>query len=552
MTRSRRRELVALLLVLMLAWLVVYPLGIVLSEAVRGPAGWTLEAVRRFAREGNEWGALRGSLVLSVASVLGAGLLGVPLGVLTARVSFPGRRVVAMLLGLPAVLPPLVGVIAFLFLYGETGFVSRLVQYLLGLPESPWRLEGGFAVLLVHVATMYVYFYLFTRASLAGLDPSLTEAAASLGASRWRTFRRVTLPLLRPALAGASLLVFMTSLASFSAPYVFGGSFRVMTTQITATKLNGDNPLAMVETAALLVLALGALALFRRTEGVAVAVGARKGLAPAPVRVKSGAARLGAAGLGWGLALLLTLPLATLVLVSFVPRGSWTTEALPPVYTLGNYRALLADPVRLKPILTSFWMAGAAMAAAIGLAVAVALLVRRRVRVSGALEGLLGLPWAVPGTVFAIALATTFSVHAPAMGRFVLVGTVWILPLAYLVRNLPIVGRSVLAGFRQLDPALEEAAASLGAKKGRVLRRITLPLVKPALAAGAALAFVTGFGDFVTSIMLYTYDTRPVSIEILASLRQADLGQAAAFGVVLMVLSSAVFFLAGEERGPGG
>ena len=192
------------------------------------------------------------------------------------------------------------------------------------------------------------------------------------------------------------------------------------------------------------------------------------------------------------------------------------------------------------------------MAAAIGLAVAVALLVRRRVRVSGALEGLLGLPWAVPGTVFAIALATTFSVHAPAMGRFVLVGTVWILPLAYLVRNLPIVGRSVLAGFRQLDPALEEAAASLGAKQGRVLRRITLPLVKPALAAGAALAFVTGFGDFVTSIMLYTYDTRPVSIEILASLRQADLGQAAAFGVVLMVLSSAVFFLAGEERGPGG
>ncbi|MGQ0703030.1 MAG: ABC transporter permease [Gemmatimonadales bacterium] len=556
MIRSRRRELLAVLLLVLLAWLVVYPLAITLAEAVRSPEGWTLEGVRRFAGEPTEWRALVGSLLLSLGSVFGAALVGVPLGVLTARVRFPGRRAVATLLSLPAVLPPLVGVLAFLFLYGETGFFSRLVQQLLGLAQPPWRLTGGVAVLLVHVATMYVYFYLFTRASLAGLDPALGEAAASLGAGRWRTFRRVTLPLLRPALAGAALLVFMTSLASFSAPYIFGGSFRVMTTQITATKLNGDDRLAMVETVALLLLALAALVLFRRTEGAAdlagAAGGGRKGIAPEPVRVRSPAAQLALTGLGWGLALLLSLPLFTLVVVSFVPRGTWTTELLPPEYTLANYGNLLADPVRLKPILTSFWMAVAATLAALALALAVALLARRRVRVAGALEGLLGLPWAVPGTVFALALATTFSVTAPAAGRIVLVGTIWILPLAYLVRNLPITGRSVLAGFRQLDPSLEEAAMSLGAGRGRILRRVILPLVRPALLAGAALAFVTAFGDFVTSIMLYTYDTRPISLEILASLRQADLGQAAAFGVVLMATSGAVFFLAGEGRATAG
>jgi iron(III) transport system permease protein len=548
---AKRRELLGLLLALLLAWLVVYPLGLVLVQAVGGPGAWTLEAVRRFAREANEWRALGASLALSVASVLGAALVGIPLGVLTARIAFPGRRVVATLLGLPAVLPPLVGVLAFLFLYGETGFVARLVERSFGLQEAPWRLEGALAVLLVHVATMYVYFYLFTRAGLAGLDPSLSEAAASLGANRRQTFRRVTLPLLRPALAGAGLLVFMTSLASFSAPYIFGGSFRVMTTQITSTKLNGDDRLAMVETAALLLLALLGLALLRRTEGRRDAVGARKGVAPTPAR-STPAARAAAAVVGWTLALVLTLPLATLLLVSLVPRGSWTVEALPPSYTLGNYRALLADPVRLKPILTSLWMAGAATAAALLLAIAAASLSRRRVRTAGLLESLLALPWAVPGTVFAIALATTFSVHSPLTGRFILVGTLWILPLAYLVRNLPLTGRAVLAGFRQLDPALEEAGASLGAGKWRVLRRITLPLLKPALAAGASLAFVTAFGDFVTSIMLYTYDTRPISMEILSSLRQADVGQAAAFGVVLMLLSSAVFFLAGEGRGATG
>jgi iron(III) transport system permease protein len=553
--RMPRRELAAVLLVLLLGWLVVYPLGLVLLQAVGGggggAGGWTLEAVRRFAREANEWRALWASLALSVASVVGAALVGVPLGVLTARIAFPGRRIVATLLGLPAVLPPLVGVLAFMFLYGETGFVARLVQRIGGLGEAPWRLEGAGAVLLVHVATMYVYFYLFTRAGLAGLDPSLSEAAASLGADRWRTFRRVTLPLLRPALAGAGLLVFMTSLASFSAPYIFGGGFRVMTTQITSTKLNGDDRLAMVETAALLLLALLGLALLRRTEGRRDAVGARKGVAPAPLRARP-LARAAAAVVGWTLALVLTLPLATLVIVSLVPRGTWTVEALPPAYTLGNYRALLADPVRLKPILTSLWMAAAATAGALAIAIAVASLSRRKVRSAGLLEGLLALPWAVPGTVFAIALATTFSVHSPMTGRFVLVGTLWILPLAYLVRNLPLTGRAVLAGFRQLDPALEEAGASLGAGRGRVLRRITLPLLKPALAAGASLAFVTAFGDFVTSIMLYTYDTRPISMEILSSLRQADVGQAAAFGVVLMLLSSAVFFLAGEGRGTSG
>ena len=131
-----------------------------------------------------------------------------------------------------------------------------------------------------------------------------------------------------------------------------------------------------------------------------------------------------------------------------------------------------------------------------------------------------------------------------------LIGTLWILPLAYLVRNLPITGRAILAGFRQLDPSLDEAAATLGAGRWRTFRRVTLPLLRPALVAGATLAFVTAFGDFVTSIMLYTYDTRPISLEILSSLRNSDVGVAAAYGVVLMLVSAAVF-AAGAERGSG-
>ena len=552
MTDARRSRLAAAVLLALLVWLVVYPLVLVLLEGLRGPDGWTLASVRLFASRQTEWRALWGSVWISLASVALAALIGVPLAFLFGRVQIPAGRLLGALVALPAVLPPLVGVLAFLFLYGETGFVSLLVQRLLGLAEPPWRLQGAGAILLVHAYSMYVYFYLFTRTALRSLDASLYEAAASLGAGRWRTLRRVILPQLTPALAGAALLTFMTALASFSAPYIFGGGFRVMPTQIVATRLNGDDALAMVETISLTLVALAALWLFRGTPVRDPAAGGRKGVAPAPVPIRRRGARLLLSALAWGLAGLLLLPHFTLLLVSLVPVGTWTTEPLPPVYTWRNYLTLLQDPVRARPLANSLWLASVATAAAVAIALGGAVLsVRRRVRGGRLIEGLLALPWAVPGTVFAIALATAFSRHEPSLGRVVLVGTVWILPLAYLVRNLPITSRAILAGFRALDPSLDEAAATLGAGRARTLRRITLPLLRPALLAGASLAFVTAFGDFVTSIVLYTYDTRPISLEILSSLRQSDVGVAAAYGVVLMLVSALVF-AAGADRGGSG
>jgi iron(III) transport system permease protein len=553
MRRAHSGSLGAALLLALLLWLVLYPLALVLVEGLRGPEGWTLAHVREFVSRPTELRALWGSLWISLASVALAALIGIPLALLLARYDLPGGRVLGGLVALPAVLPPLVGVVAFLFLYGETGFIPLLLMWLFRLEEPPWRLQGPGAILLVHAYSMYVYFYLLVRAALVSLDASQLEAAASLGAGRWRSFRTVVIPHLRPALAGAALLTFMTALGSFSAPYVFGGGFRVMPTQIVATRLNGEDQLAMVQTASLSAMALLALLLFRSDPREAVGGGGRKGAGPTRIAIQRPLARLLAGVAGWGLATLLLLPHLTLVLVSFVPVGTWTTEPLPPAYTWDNYATLVLDPVRLRPLLNSLWLATVATVAAVAVALAGALLrARRATGARRAIEGLLALPWAVPGTVFAIALATVFSVREPLAGRFVLVGTLWILPLAYLVRNLPITSRAISAGVRALDPSLDEAAASLGAGRRRALLRVTLPLLRPALLAGASLAFVTAFGDFVTSIMLYTYDTRPISLEILSSLRQADVGVAAAYGVVLMLVSGAVFALGSGGQGRGG
>jgi iron(III) transport system permease protein len=553
--RSRlwRGGWLAVPVLLLLLWLVLYPNLFVLGDSLRGEAGATLEHYSRFMESRSGMQALWNSVWISLVSVVLAGLIGVPLAFLFSRFDFPGRIVLGALVSLPVLLPPLVGVIAFLFLYGESGFLARGIQLVLGLERAPWRLSGPGAILLVHAYTMYVYFFLFTTAGLARLDPAYGEASAALGASRWRTIRTVTLPMLAPAIAGASLLVFMTSMGSFSAPYVFGGGFRVLSTQIFASKLNGELQMAAVETVILAAVCLIFLAGLQRYEAARIYTGAGKGTTAPAARAIPGRRRWLLSAFAGALVAFLLLPHATVFLVSFVEEGTWTTQFLPPSYTLRNYTALATDPNLLRPILNSLQMATVATLANVILAFAAAyLLVRGRFRGKWALGALVVLPWALPGTVLAIALSSTFSTHQPLAGRFVLIGTFAILPLAYFIRNIPLVTRAAIASFRQFDPVLEEASASLGASWARTMRRVALPLVLPGLAAGAMLAFVTALGEFVASILLYTHRTRPISMAILSQLRGFDFGIAAAYGVLLIVLMAAVFLIGyGKVEGRG-
>jgi iron(III) transport system permease protein len=550
-----RLRVLAGVIIALLLWLVVYPNFFVLLDSLRLGGDWTLANYRRFFGTPAEVEALWNSIWISTLSVVLSGAIGIPLAFLFTRYDFPGRRVLGALVSLPVLLPPLVGVIAFLFLYGETGFLTRSVQLLFGMREPPWRLVGPGAILLVHAYTMYVYFYLFTSAALARLDASYGEAAAALGASRVRTVTRITLPMLAPAIGGAALLVFMTSMASFSAPYIFGGGFRVLTTQIFASKLNNEMGLVAVETVLLAVSSLIFLVALQRYENAREYTGGGKGAGAAPRRIgevamvaASGwlsAARARRAGVtlaAFAVTVLLLLPHATVLLVAFVPEGTWTTELFPPAYSMDSFRRLFSEPQMLRPIVNSLQMATVATLANVILGfLAAYLIARKTVRGRRLMGALIMLPWALPGTALAIALATTFNVNQPLTGRFLLVGTWAILPLVYFIRNIPLVTRAALSSFRQFDPALEEAAASLGGSWLYTMRRIALPLVLPGLIAGAMLAFVTALGEFVASILLYTHRTRPISIEILSQLRAFDFGTAAAYAVLLIVLMAIVF-----------
>ena len=529
----RRRFVLATAIVLaLLIWSVVLPnVSVIAGSFAHGLDDW-----RSFAASPADREALWSTLVISIGSVVAALIIGLPLAFLLGRFDFRGRRALSAVATLPAALPPLVGVIAFLFLYGESGVVTRTVQRALGLEHAPWSLTGLSAIIFVHAYTMYVYVFLFVAAGLERYDGTLDEAAAGLGATRARTLARITLPLLMPSIAGAMLLVFMSSLGSFSAPYIFGGGQRVLATQILVSKLNGSMGLAYVETTVLALAAVGALVALRGLERRRRYALAGKGKATR-VAVRSPAARAIAPIAALVVVTFLVLPHAMVILVSFARDGAWTTQIVPPEYTLDNFRRLVSDPELWRPITNSVGMSALATAANVIVCfIAAYLIVLTRAPGRRLLQLLVVLPWAIPATAIALGLAATFDVNQPAMGRFLLVGTFWILPFAYFVRNIPVVTSAVEGSLRQMDASLEDAARGLGASWLLALRRVVLPAARPGLVAGTMLAAIAAVGEFVASVVLYTHANRPISIEILAQLRSLSFGTAAAYSVLLIAL----------------
>jgi iron(III) transport system permease protein len=328
----------------------------------------------------------------------------------------------------------------------------------------------------------------------------------------------------------------MTSLGSFSAPYVFGGGIRVLSTQIVASKLNGAMGLAYVETTVLALSAVAGLAVFRWLERKRKYTLAGKGATTRKL-IRTRGAQLAAAALATATVVILVLPHLMVVLVSFARDGSWTTQVIPPEYTMENYRRLFSEPGLWKPIVNSVSMAVIATAANVVVCfIAAYLIVLRQFSGRRLLEILVALPWAIPATAIALGLAATFNRNDVATARVLLVGTFWILPLAYFVRDIPLVATAVEGSLRQMDSSLEDAARGLGASWWLTMRRVILPAARPGLVAGALLAAVTAVGEFVASVVLYTHANRPISIEILAQLRALAFGTAAAYSVLLILL----------------
>jgi iron(III) transport system permease protein len=522
---------------LVLLYGVIYPnLQVILASLERN-GEWSLANYREALSQSAVLEAVLSSFGLSLMTVLLCALVGIPLAFLFERYAFPARRLFASLAALPLVLPPLVGTVAFIFLCGESGIIARIIQSVLHLETPPWSLRGWSALLLFHTYTMYPFFYVLTGAGLRRIDAGLAEAGRSLGASPVYVLFKVIFPQLTPSLVAAGLLTFMTSMASFSAPLLFGGTVRVLTLEIFTARQRGDMNVALTETVILAAISLLALLFFQRYEGTRKFVAAAmKGAGRRFKPITSGKTRAIAIILGIVFSILLALPVATLVLVSFAREGQWTTQTLPPAYTLANYTRILTEKDAGQVLVNSLSMSAIASLAALVWSFFAATLITKKGRRSWkrVLSFMILIPWALPGTVVAISIAEAYGKPSPLFGSFILVGTFWILPFVYFLRFMPLVVRAVQASMEQIDMALEEAAGSLGARWWQRFSRVTLPLVWPGAVAGTLLAFVIALGEYVASVLVFVPANRPVSIAIASELRDFNLGTAAAYGVILI------------------
>lgn len=494
--------------------------------------------------------ALGLSIGISVASVLLCGVVGTVLAVLLTRFEFPGRRALEVFAILPMALPPLIGTVAFVLLYSETGIVPRALSLMLGQPAGVFAISGVGGVLLVHTFTMYPYFYLAVSAGLAGLDSSLESAAANLGAGKARIWLTVILPMLTPALVSGALLTFMISMASFTAPQLY--NVQTLTMQIVSTRTTGDHSLAAAQSTVLSAVSILFLVGMRWYQGRRVHRSLSKGT-QRDRSVSRGPARYAALAGSVVVSAVLLAPVLVIILVAFSVDSSWTTQVIPDQYTLTNFTKIFSNPANLRPISVSVQTALIATVAAVVIGSAASWIIARwQLGGKTLLDIAIMLPWALPGTVIGVNMVTAFNEPNAGNLGLVLVGTLWILPVAYFVRYVPLVFRSTNASLDQIDPSLEEAARNLGAAPFRVLRTVTVPLVAKGILAGALLAFVDGVGEYVASVVIYPARFVPLSVEIFNRIYSSELGTAAAYGTLQIVLILVVLIISNSLEGRRG
>jgi iron(III) transport system permease protein len=556
MSKSLGSRVVLAILALVLWGYVVGPMGYTIRETFRTDTGSPFRDWIRFfdRKDSAQIDAMIGSIEVSFLSVITAGVTGVFLAVLFHRWDFPLRNVCRVVVLVPFALPPLIGAEAFVLLYGIGGILPRLLERLLHAPPNTLYVSGMAGVLLVHTLTMYPFFYLIAAASLMQSDDSLEEAAYSLGATTARVWRRVLFPMLTPAMVSGALLTFMSSMASLTAPMAFDFD-QVMTRQIVLARQNArtytDFSFASVIAVVLAAVSVLFLIVLRSYEGRHSYRSQSKGGARKRRRVAQPLARV----LAFVVALVsigfLILPIGVIFVMAFAQNGSWgPNNLLPARYGLENFAGFFSGSALWQPAKNSLVMSTIAVAGTIVLGTACAYVITRmRFRGRTAIDIAIMLPWALPGTVVAVNLLTAFA--KPSLFGFgrALIVTYPIVPLAYFVRFSPLVFRSTTASLEQIDPALEDAARSLGGSWLYAFRRVVLPLLYRGIAAGALLAFVGGIGEYVATTLLQSPDYPVFSTAIeqyLYHSASTGFGKAYALGAIQVLLVGLVLIVSGR------
>ena len=472
------------------------------------------------------------TLVVSVGGALGAVVLGVPLAFLTTRFRIQGTSLLSTLAVLALLSPPFVGAYSWIMLLGRNGFLRTA---LLGIGVQLPPIYGALGIILVYTLHYYPYVFLLAAGAFTTVDRSLEEAAENLGATGLRKFFRITLPLVMPSVTAGALIAFMMCLSNFDTPMIIGGNYRVLPTLAynLFTSEVGERPgLASVVSLFLIVFASAVIFLQRW------AAGRRKyssSLINRPYILQlRGWKNVGAHLASWLIVALSTVPLAIVVIFSFRTTSG---PVFHPGFALDSYRKMFFEVPKTITNSLLFSAGSVVLIVVIGTLLGF-VLARRRTVPARLLDPLLMIPYIIPGTVLGIGFIVAFN-RKPLY----LLGTGFIIILAYFIRRLPYSVRSAASILKQIDPALEEAAVNLGAPPGRAFRRVTLPLMIPGVLSGAIMSWVTAINEVSSSILLYVGKTMTMPIRIFLSVMDGYFGPASAMSTILLVVTGLCLFI---------
>ena len=521
-----------------------------LAERLGNERVWSLSCLAGGVRCGVAWN----TLFLALLTAAGTTVMGTLIALYAERGNQRLGRGLNVLALLPIITPPFVVGLGLILLFGRAGLVNQFLEWAFGVPPTRWF----YGLLGVWLAQMFAFTpiaFMIMRGVVQGIAPSLEEAAQTLRASRWQTFRTVTLPLMKPGLANAFLVGFIESIADFGNPIVVGGQYAVLSTDIFFAIVGAQYDQGKAASLALILTAF-ALAVFfiqqrvlGRTSYTTVSGKGDAGMAmPLPDRVR----RLCVGVAGPWLAF-------TIVVYVFAFIGgfvqTWGRDYTP---TLAHFRTafdlqwgvdgLVWAGTAWNSLFTTLKLAAIAapICASIGLLISW-LLARTAFVGQRVFEFAALLAFAIPGTVLGVSYILAFNVPP-----FELTGTGLIIVLCFVFRNLPVGVRAGTASFKQLDKSLDEASTMLRAGTATTLRRVVLPLLKPALVAALVYSFVRSMTTVSAVIFLVTAENELATTYIIGRVGNGDYGVALAYCTVLIVLMSlataAIQFMVGERK----
>ena len=525
---------------LLLGYLTVVPLAMLLLGSLSSGSSaldfrFTVQNFQRVLTDQASVELLANSVIYGFGSALLAFAIGTGIAWAVERSDVGGRSIWYGIALVPLIVPGIVHTIAWLFLLSpEIGWINAPLKAVFGFSLSVYSLPGMIWIEGLHTAPLA---FVLMSAAFRTMDPSLEEAAATSRADPWKTFRRITLPLLLPTAASVLLILFVRAIEGFEVPAIIGlpGRIYVYTSRIY-TSLNQYPPnfgLSAAYGAVLLFISVGGLLLHNRVTRRSERYATVTGKAYRPRRVELGRFRLIAIGALVSYAIVaIALPLLVLLYASFV--RIYTVPSLETLgeLTLRNYVFIATDELTRRALGNSLLLGAASATVVVALTAVIAwVTIRTRLPGRGVLDFLAFVPITIPGIVLGISLLWVYFTIPIRI-----YGTLWILLVAYVTRYLPYGIRSASGGIVQIHRELEEAAAAAGARWWPTFTRVLLPLLRPALIGAWVYIFIISLRELGSSILLYSADSVVLAVRIFDLRDSGNYTTIAALSVFLIVL----------------